>query len=788
MTGHDAIKPPPCQGISLGGLGAGVLYIGADGRFRHIGINNNRLPEDRIAVSPHSYVAIRIARGATVYATLLQAREARNYDSGLPRLPQHKLAWRGLYPMSHYRLKDAAAPAEVFMTAFSPIIPFDHEASTLPVFFLSVRVQNQTDEALDVSVAFQWENLCGCTGRDAPPLPPRIFPARLDIEKQPDTSEAIRKDLVQEEAAPHEARLLPNALLFGLGETTADNADGGYCLALRPRDGMTLDTLIWNPRDPAQRAAFWQAFEGTGRLRLSSGYDGVPHAGAVGGSFRLNPGENRRADFVLAWHCPRFVVDEVDYGNGYTNLFPGAAEAAFQGLKFIEYYFASVEGWQQRLSNSTLPVWFSRMLIESLAYFSTHSMLTRQGAFGFIEDCDAPGMGGAILRMHASMALQLFFPRFEDAALRRLAGAEVPDLPSFATGSDSGEDSVLACAERVLSVYRAYCFTGNLARIQSLWPLLCSSMEKILAQHCDDDGLPEDSVSPAQHLEMMSASVWCAALRAASLLARILQQLRKASHFDTLAIKAAKQFDLQFWNETTGAYCRRLPKGDMHCDAVALAGQWYADVLELGPLFPPHHVMRSLDTLREQWKQEAKSILPAPDSSAPYFSPLLLACLWVRWGCAEEGLALAESCCKEPLNPAEALAIWPLLYALTGLELNIPERRLRIAPSLPEKRTEFHAPLFSTACLGSIHFLEELSPEYRQRLRVRFDSPVRIEEIVLRIPSGIEPTRVTCQGNDGPMACQWTLTPEFYSSRLRITIREEVTTIQSITIQVFAGA
>ena len=803
----------------MGGLGAGAVSFGADGRFREIAINNNRLAGERIAVSPFSGVAVRIAQGTTVYTRILQ-EQGKDADGLDPlRLQPGMLAWRGLYPVSYYRLKDDAAPAKVFMTAFAPLIPFDHEASIMPVFFLSLRVFNPADEALDVSVAFHWENFCGASSSHTPELPPKILPVSLQTEKPP-APPPIRKGSGQEDEDALPVRISPNALLFGHLREALFNEDGEYCLALRLKGDITPETLVWNPGDPAARATFWKSFEETGHLRAAAGHDDKGYAGAVGGRFRLAPGEDRRIDFVLAWHCPHFVTDGVEHGNGYANLFTGVTEVALQGLKFIKYYFASVEGWRQRILNASLPSWFNHALIDSLEIFPNHAVLTRLGDFGIFEDPSLPCVDAPVLRLHTSLAAQLFFPRFEDAALRRLAGDGTPGLPAFASGGAFPDDSPLACAERVLAIFRAYRFTGNLARIQSRWPQLCQSIEAALSRDRDGDGLPEGdgSCSSARGLNSMSAGLWSAALRAAASLAETLRKPRETKRFEALAAQAAESFDRLFWDNPAGYYRwgahHNAASEALLCHAGQMAGQWYADLLDLGPIFPPDHISRAIGTI-QQWNEDdsgwTTAVLPGEKPSGTrresghssieteaFFSPLLFACLLLHRANAGDAFRLAEAWLQrrrnyrseahEVISKAELLAIWPLFYAVLGLELNIPGRCLRFTPNLPEGITVLKAPLFSTACLGSVHFTEERQPEYRQHFRIRFDSPVRIENVILRVPADIKVEQVACEGNDGPVACQWSLIPGEGAARLHILIREEVTTIQSLAIRVLAGS
>ena len=284
------------SGVPLGGLGAGCVELGSDGFFRNITINNNRTQDKRIPVSEASFLGLRVETETGIYARVLQRRSAAGESDGIaafPRLHPHEYEWQGLYPKAHYVLKDPRCPATVAWGAFSPIIPFDLEASTLPVFFASVHCGNPTSAPMRVTVVFNWENLCGRTGTGTNAQLATITPKSIDEDEG--IVSAPGRRVVSEKG---KARILPgNALVFEMKDGEDGNADGQHCLAVRYRGEDEVSLLAWDHRDAGACQAFWQTFSEQGQLMPAAEEEAGETSGSLCLSLVLQPGEARRIDY-----------------------------------------------------------------------------------------------------------------------------------------------------------------------------------------------------------------------------------------------------------------------------------------------------------------------------------------------------------------------------------------------------------------------------------------------------------------------------------------------------------
>ncbi len=819
------------HGVPLGGIGTGAMELCADGRFRNISINNNRLPASYIPQAEHTFMAIRVASKESVYGRILQhapenAPPAQNGKP--PRLNRDLLLWRGAYPAVHYQIKDVECPVQVVWTAFAPLIPFDYDASTMPALFFSVRFMNPTETTLTVSALFNWENLCGRTGPRVSADPGRIKPILVEEQEEGESSPLPP-------AANGGTRLF-NAVEFGSPRETPTNAHGHYCLAARRGKDSLVSAFVWDAESPEDWEHLWKRFLEHGDVLHCVSGSGRMNSGAVCSSFHLPPKQEHRADFVLTWYCPRNEAQGVLMGNGYTNKFSHAVDVARKGLRHQVYFFKAVEDWQKRLRTSSLPPWINRLLVNSTQILCTNSLYAKDGRIGFLESPQEPSLRGANLRLYSTLSIVLFFPRFEENELAQIARAMPASPPgrlckklgaagSFEPVFDETDGGQMErCAHFVLSLYRNYLFTGSLPRLQELMPAARAAISATLVPDRDQDGIPDvmesithDGVTVAGP-NSPASGLWTAALCAYAKLLRGQGAMDEAARYEDLHKKAAAAFERLFWDGRLGYYRIGRNASDPICHPAQLAGQWYADFLGLGTLFHPSHIQRALDSLirhmpRQQETTDSGTPPHVPKNLIwPGFDSAHLACLLIYRGRTEEALRLLEQYSQalnyqqcSPFNFPDkwdlgkntlaqdslgrhlsALSLWHVLYAVQGLELNIPEQSLRVAPHLFPGWHTLNTPLFTPACLGWLQYTEEVSGTCRQQLHLSFDSPVIVKTIELRVPPHVGAVHVHCEDADGTIGITHRMVPENQSVRVIITARPPVTVLNTLSVHLEA--
>lgn len=144
-------------GMPIGGLFAGMLYLGGDGKlwqwdiFNRIHDAGSSGPNYANPLSPASPFEQGFAISTRVHD---QATEMRNLD----RRGFSDVAFRGAYPVGFVEYLDEAAPVSVKLEAFSPFVPLNVDDSSLPVVIHRYSVHNHSNDTVEVEIAGWIEN------------------------------------------------------------------------------------------------------------------------------------------------------------------------------------------------------------------------------------------------------------------------------------------------------------------------------------------------------------------------------------------------------------------------------------------------------------------------------------------------------------------------------------------------------------------------------------------------------------------------------------------------------
>lgn len=140
-------------GMPIGGICAGMLYLGGDGRLWLWDIFNQPLtgrPNDGTNYAKPLVPSSPIECGFSI-----------GWDDGHASLDSEgfeEVTFRGQYPMAEIRYESPRIPLTVSLEAFSPFVPHDEDASGLPGTFLTYRVTNTSNQAQTVRLAGVLEN------------------------------------------------------------------------------------------------------------------------------------------------------------------------------------------------------------------------------------------------------------------------------------------------------------------------------------------------------------------------------------------------------------------------------------------------------------------------------------------------------------------------------------------------------------------------------------------------------------------------------------------------------
>lgn len=278
------------------------------------------------------------------------------------------------------------------------------------------------------------------------------------------------------------------------------------------------------------------------------------------------------------------------------------------------------------------------------------------GQFGVLECLDYRWYESIDVRLYGSLALAKLWPRLDKAvleafargilqvdsskrligynqveAIRKIAGATPHDLgapnehPWVKTNYTSYQDCNLwkdLSSDFVLQVYRDYLWTGaqDIDFLWECWPSITATINYLKTFDLDGDGIPENSGAPDQtfddwQLKGVSAycgGLWIAALEAVLAIAKILltnppmnPQLQPP---DYPAVIENQQQTYQTWlTQSRSVYHQKLWNGQYYSlDGQSgsqvvmsdqLAGQFYAQLLDLPDVVEPKYVKITLETI-----------------------------------------------------------------------------------------------------------------------------------------------------------------------------------------------
>jgi uncharacterized protein (DUF608 family) len=141
-------------GMPVGGLCAGQLYLGGDGKLWHWDIFNAQ-----IGTGAEHYANPLAPSSPLNQGFALRVKTAANAKiRRMDRANWSDVSFIGEYPIGRVEYQDADSPVSVSLEAFSPFIPLNTDDSSLPATVMEFTVTNRGAEQIDVELAGWLEN------------------------------------------------------------------------------------------------------------------------------------------------------------------------------------------------------------------------------------------------------------------------------------------------------------------------------------------------------------------------------------------------------------------------------------------------------------------------------------------------------------------------------------------------------------------------------------------------------------------------------------------------------
>ncbi|MBN4046824.1 hypothetical protein JYT90_00745 [bacterium AH-315-P07] len=837
------------NGVPLGGIGTGSIEMGRDGMARNITINNNRTSATRLSHSPNAFSAIRVSTPQETYTRILQSETNIPFESaGLSPTytPSKNLGWHGLYPTANYKLRGKLLPIPFQWTAMAPLIPYDNEASNLPMNLHIFKFKNTTEQPITVSALVNWENIRGCfadTTTNYRGLIHPVFMTDLDEYLHPHNQMS------------NVAMSIPIGLSFAIEDDNMTSYEGNYCLTAANPEGVRVTHLAWDHQSEDDVRKLWNTFSEQGQLPNQENHSDTAYQGSVCASKTLEPGDFIGLTFCFSWYCPVYTMANEDVGNYYSRTFASAVEVNEEGLKNAKYFQDAVTNFHERFLKSSLPEWYSRMLINNSHVLSTNTILTRENEYAMMESPANPYMGVLDRSFYSSIGTMLFFPSFADTELRLLSSTDETKTPGRIF-RDLGKETVRhpgygggavemieLNAKFILLSYRNFHMTGKYASLMMIHPRLKEAIEYGMRMDRDGDGIPDamgDSSTfkgwAMYGLTAYSSGIWIAALVAYADLTRELKNEEEARFYEEIAKKALHHVEHRLWVKDKNYY--RLfhnakplrenhPRSSEACHSAQLVGAWVADFLKLGGWFPKvrtHAALHTIEILNKKKFGYTKGSMPdgSPvknpadfgeeshaERSWPAFEAVYLACTHIYQGNVDKGMQILNDIYRnvhlrtdrqfnQPLswNPETneptgwkndhhmgSLSVWHSLYALLGFFLSIPRKAIAIAPNLPTGLTGLDVPLVTPVSFGRLKY-ECIQKPYKQSVLINFESPLAIKIIQLSIPKELTHPVVSLKLDQENTPFKIQVKPNQNRNELNIHLEKEMQIQQPIQIRV----
>jgi len=346
--------------------------------------------------------------------------------------------------------------------------------------------------------------------------------------------------------------------------------------------------------------------------------------GAAGRRWTLQPGEEGKAVFVLAWHFPRIeytvakltdswsaIRDFAQLKRYYAERFRDAAEVA----KYLGKEYARLSGetkrWRDTWYDSTLPHW---LLDRTLVNISTLATATchrfSNGRYWFWEGIYCC-QGTCTHVWHYAQAVARLFPEIERDLRERVdygigfnattgvIGMRAEYQPGPATDGHAGT---------ILRTLREHQMSPDDAFLKRNWSKIKKAVEWLVAQDEDGDGI----ITRAQHNTLDEAwygaiswisSLYVAALKAGAEMAREMGEPATAEQWTALADKGSKKISGElfhrgqyFIQRPDPAHLEKLGSG-YGCEIDQVFGQSWAFQVGLDRVLPLDQTRRALDSL-----------------------------------------------------------------------------------------------------------------------------------------------------------------------------------------------
>jgi len=544
-------------GMPVGGITTGLVYLGGDGTLWNWDILNRRLkgvnpraiqykerswfgrPKGTHTgwggnyVEPVTTQPSPFKQGFALKVITNGTEQIRTLD----RKGWKNVVFTGAYPFGTVSYSDPQCPIKVTLEGYSPFIPLDYDNSSYPATIMSYRVENTSDQKVDVEIGGWLENpVLIDSGRKSPDM------LRINSIESVDNMVMVFSSagysLDKNEVVKKEAK----------------NPDWG---------SMALAAIGKNPtRAHAQlRGQPEQSIFAVDALTNATSTLDKPLLGGVTQTLTLAPHSAGTAEFVIAWHFTN-APEGAETGLYYGKRFKDAAEVVTHIAANFRNLSEVTKLWNSVWYDSTLPYWFLERNIISLdCLASTTCFRFADGRFYTYEGVrSCPGHPNHV--WHYAQGHSRIFPELEQDVIERVwyGFGFHPDGSMAYRGEKSGRSAIDGHCGVILSAFRAHQTNPDDQWLKRMWPQIRKSIEYANSMDRDGDGLLDTPMLTTLDEPWFGEIPWISSLYIA-------------------ALKAGEQMALEMGDGEFAKDCQaRAEKGRAMMDTKLFNGEWFIQV------------------------------------------------------------------------------------------------------------------------------------------------------------------------------------------------------------------
>jgi non-lysosomal glucosylceramidase len=598
-------------GMPIGGICAGQVYLGGDGKLWYWDIFNVPFISPGNPGGDSYYVKPMtqnhpLTQGFAIKTTVDHQDAIRTLDTNGFK----DIQFQGQYPLGIVHYADEEMPVTVRLEAFSPFIPTDAERSGLPAIILQYTVTNTTAEPVQVELAGWLENpVCKFTGESG---------SGRQINRVVQTQDKTQLQCTAQKTSQED---LPD--------------EGSMALTLMESTRTWACARTVNPETSGADVLFGKV-DGTRQAEQAIGKQAL--IGALGCRFKLDPGQSRTRSFLISWYFPNLHTGHNRLSQRLHNhmslraYYAGQFDSAWSVADYICQNASSLidttKLWRDTWYDSTLPYWFldrtfiNTSSLASTVFYRFHDLTGDKINEGRLYGREGVYLGDGTCThvLHYEQAIGRIFP-----ALARQLRAQVDYGLSFredgviryrAEFSHQGrhygsEHAVDGHCGTILRTYREHTTAPDMRFLQHNWAKIKKSIQVLIQQDKEKDGSADGILEGPQYNTLdrvwygkipWISTLYCAALHAGAQMAQEMDDLGFARQCQEIAQAGYREIPGQLFN---GEYFIQVldpeklyaPNVNQGCHIDQMLGQSWAWQLGLGRILPRTESRSALNAL-----------------------------------------------------------------------------------------------------------------------------------------------------------------------------------------------